>query len=101
MHYNVRTTVESELSLLQATPFGYLINACDGLDGIVTSAYTAVCFLRLMKEMAQIFLQDAAVMMIEHPGQCCHPLFSLPVFQNPLWEVSGWLSCFFVFLTDC
>jgi hypothetical protein len=89
MHYNVRTTVVSELSLLQATPFGYLIKACDELGGVGNSAYTAVCFLRLMKEMAQIFLQDGAVLMIEHPGPCSHPLFTLPVFQNPLWDVSG------------
>jgi hypothetical protein len=89
MHYNVWKMVVSVLSLLQATPFGYLIRACEGLEGIHSSAYTALCFLQLMKEMAQIFLQDAAVMMIEHPpGRCNHPFFHLSVFQNPLWDAS-------------
>jgi hypothetical protein len=31
-----------ELSLLLATPFGSLIRACDGLEGIENLAYTAV-----------------------------------------------------------
>jgi hypothetical protein len=98
MHYNVRTTVESDVSLLQATPFSYFIVALDDLDRVVNTSYTALCFLRLMKEMAQIFLQDAAVMMIEHPGRRSHPLYSLPVFEHPLWEVSCWLSCGFCLL---
>jgi hypothetical protein len=92
MHYNPRTQPIPSDDLKKKTSFGWAFGACDLLERAIMEnrelKFTALNFLRMMKEMATIFLQDAAALWIEHPERRTHPLFSLDVFRESQWEVS-------------
>jgi hypothetical protein len=43
---------------------------------------TATKFLQFMDHLTEVVLQDAAVIFIQHPNRCYHPLFGLDLFQS-------------------
>ena len=43
---------------------------------------TTRCFLDMLYQMQIVAIQDAAVMVLDHPERCKHQLFTLPVFQS-------------------
>ena len=47
-----------------------------------------------MKLLVVIFLQDVAAIWVLHPERKEHPMFSMPVFQDPEWLVSTTLRVF-------
>jgi hypothetical protein len=55
--------------------------------------WTAYEFLKLMKLLAVVFLQDAAAMWVLHPERKEHPIFKMPVFSDPEWPVSLFCVC--------
>jgi hypothetical protein len=62
--------VDSELEAVEAA----------NRDG--SELWTALGFLRFMKRMKQVVLQDAAYIMEFHPDRINHPVFQLLVFQS-------------------
>jgi uncharacterized damage-inducible protein DinB len=92
MNYNPRTTVEPPESLIAKTPFHRFSTALEYVEAKIQNdqadCWTAYEFLKLMKLMGVIFLQDAAAMWVLHPARKEHPMFSMPVFQDPEWLVS-------------
>ena len=58
-----------------------------------TGKPTAVCTLRLWKKLRVIILQDAAELFIRFPARKAHPMFRLPVFCCPEFEVSVFCCC--------
>ena len=90
MYFNPRTTVMPSEELLALTPFSFAFSACDEVEEAVKDvggSYTALSFLRFLKELAIVFLQDSAAMMALHPERKVHPVFSLNVFQSNTFEV--------------
>lgn len=79
-------------ALMKKTPFGvFVMHHLPYVEQNVSEGGTigtALMFLRLMKEMGQVFLQDAAAIWLLHPERRDHPMFTLPVFCDPEWEVS-------------
>ena len=55
--------------------------------------WTAYEFLKLMKLLVVVFLQDAAAMCVLHPERKEHPIFKMPVFRDPEWPVSLFCVC--------
>ena len=43
---------------------------------------TARCFLLLMKDLAEIVIQDAAALAVEFPERMAHPMFQSPIFRS-------------------
>jgi len=77
MHHNTRTTVEPdpEDNELLDLPFPF-VKRCmkavlaakeEATGGSQSYLNTAVCFLELLEQLALVFLQDAAAMLILHP----------------------------------
>jgi hypothetical protein len=98
MYYNPRTAVDvTSETLRRATPFAPLEEALafvqeEILDQSVPDLkkpLTAFRFLKFMNFINTVFLQDAAAMMILHPGRASHPLFNLECFKRPEFEVRG------------
>lgn len=83
--YNVRTTCEPPDSLQQKiwpwieTQVQRVEATFDSLDA--DPSRTAWMFLRFLKKLRRIALQDAAYMMIKHPARAAHPVFQMDVFQ--------------------
>ena len=96
MYYNPRTDVKPPAELVAETPFAFAISKCERMEDLVKNeecpASTALHFLRFMKHLAEVFLQDAAAMWVLHEDRREHPLFHLQVFQHELWQVC--FSCF-------
>ena len=91
MYYNPRTTVEPPQELLDLTPFAFAFEACPLVEEAVagtSKSYTALTVLRFLKDIATVFLQDAAAMWILHPDRREHPMYSMPIFSHGLYEVS-------------
>ena len=91
MYYNPRTMVTPDQDLLDLTPFAFAFEACPIVEEAVagtSKSYTALTVLRFFKDMATVFLQDCAAMWTLHPERREHPIFSMPIFSTPLWEVS-------------
>ena len=44
--------------------------------------WTARAFLKFMKRMKKVIMQDAACMLAKHPERCHHSLFKLPIFRS-------------------
>ena len=96
MYYNPRTVVHPPEELLLETPFAFSISACGVLERAVAesdSFYTALCFLRLMKRLGEVLLQDAATIWIKYPERRPHFLFTLRVFGLSEFEVSCCCCC--------
>lgn len=97
MYYNPRTTVKPPLALVMKTPFQFAFDFCDQVGEAVSSlngsGSTAHLFLRHMKNMAVIFIQDAATIWIQHPTRRTHPLYNMDVFRSKEWEVSFVVLC--------
>ena len=93
MHYNPRTTMVVSEELARKTPFGFAWDAEEFVLSRMLQAeeaikYTAVQFLRCMKELSNILLQDAAAILYLYPERREHPLFQLECFKNDEFEVS-------------
>ena len=99
MYYNPRTTVEPPASLMEKTPFFRFSTAFQYVEAKIQNdnadCWTAYEFLKLMKLLGVVFLQDAAAMWVLHPERKEHPIFLMPVFRDPEWLVSI-LCCFFI-----
>ena len=77
--------------LLDLTPVAFAFPACNAIEEAVrgsNKSFTVLAFLRFAKEMATVFLQDAAAMWVCFPERKTHPIFSLNVFASGEWEVS-------------
>lgn len=103
MYYNPRTSVEiSNRDLLLATPFGPLEDAFIFVEAEMhdmslpdsKKPLTAYRFLKFMRFINKVFLQDAAAMMILHPERANHPIFHLECFKMAAFHVSK-------FVFDC
>ena len=92
MYFNPRTVVKPSQDLMMKTPFRFAIPILDEVEREVNGknerAYTALSFLRFLKEMSQIFLQDAATIWLFHEDRKAHPIFMMDVFRSVEWEVS-------------
>jgi hypothetical protein len=92
MNYNPRTTVKPPDSLIEKTPFHRFSTPLEYVEAKIQNdgadVWTAYEFLKLMKLLAVVFLQDAAAIWVLHPERKEHPMFSMPVFQDPEWLVS-------------
>ena len=62
MYYNPRSVVKPSHQLMMKMPFSFVLPICDELEAQVQGqngrSYTALCFLRFLKELCTIFLQD-------------------------------------------
>ena len=98
MYYNPRSAVKVEMALLCKTPFKFAFDSCDILLDYVAAnngeGSTALHFCRFMKNLAVVFVQDAAAMWLLHEGRRNHPLFKMDLFQSDEWKVH---FCFFVY----
>ena len=93
MHLNPRVRVRPPEALLKKTPFWFaypvleeVLKRIQDLDRCENKKFTVYQFLRCMRELAVIFLQDAAVMLAmygskEKENRGAHPLFRLPCFK--------------------
>ena len=92
MYYNPRTTVNPPLELVLKTPFKFAYDYCDAIwESVVNDdspGSTAHTFLRLMKNVVVIFIQDTAAIWVLHEERRAHPIFHLDVFQSQEWKVS-------------
>jgi hypothetical protein len=99
MYFNPRSTVEPPESLFEKTAFGRFSTAKEYVEQKIQNdnadCWTAFEFLKLMKLLGVVFLQDAAAMWVLHPERREHPMFSMPVFRDPEWHVS--IFCVFIF----
>jgi hypothetical protein len=99
MYYNPRSTVEPPESLIEETPFFRFSTALEYVEAKIkhdnADVWTAYEFLKLMKLLNVVFLQDAAAIWVLHPERKEHPIFSMPVFRHADWLVSTF--CVFVF----
>jgi hypothetical protein len=105
MYYNPRSTVEPPESLIEKTPFFRFSTPFEFIDAKIKNdneeCWTAYEFLKLMKLLGVVFLQDAAAIWVLHPARKEHPMFSMPVFRDPEWLVSIFIFLFFLFLLQC
>ena len=94
MYFNTRTTVKPCDLLLRSTPIGKF--AYDGLSGVTDklidggSHDTAYAVLSFLTKLNEVFLQDAAAMMLDGrgDGRKEHPVFNeLEVFQLEEFKV--------------
>ena len=92
MYYNPRTTVEPPASLMEKTPFFCFSTAFQYVEAKIQNnnadCWTAYKFLKLMKLLGAVFLQDAAAMWVLHPERKEHPIFLMPMFRDPKRLVS-------------
>jgi hypothetical protein len=92
MHHNTRTMVEPapDDDLLDL-PFPF-VKRCmkavlaakeEATDGSQSYLNTAVCFLELLEQLALVFLQDAAAMLILHPERGDNAMFThIPLLKT-------------------
>ena len=91
MHYNPRTWLVVTEELCKLTPLGFAWEAEEFvsrqmLDG--EEKYTVVQqFLRCMKQLSIVLLQDAAAIISLYPDRREHPLFHLDSFQQYEFQV--------------
>lgn len=99
MHYNIRTTLAVGEELARSTPFGFAWDAEEFISKRMLEGeekFTAVQFLRCMKEMSIILVQDAAATISQYPERREHPIFRLDCFQRDDFRVSSFfLSNFY------
>jgi hypothetical protein len=90
-YFNTRTTVMPSQELLDATPFGFAFKMIDQVNAEDPhgSHRTAFQMLRFFMDMAVIFLQDSAAMMVQFPARSNHPMFhEIPLFSSDEFQVS-------------
>jgi len=93
MYFNTRTTIEPPDELLFKTPLGgswiyktrEAFFASEHADP--SQHTTAAAVLNFFVELNRIFLQDAAAMITVEPERQQHPMYRLPVFDEPEWEI--------------
>ena len=93
MYFNPRSVVSIPMSLLLKTPFRFAYECYNELLEFVSTSSngqgsTALHFCKFLKNLAVIFLQDAAAMWILHENRHNHPLYKMEVFQSDEWKVS-------------
>ena len=92
MYFNPRMTIVPEKELLLMTPFAFAFDVCEQVEELVANgnsgAYTALCFLRFLKDLATVLLQDSAAIWVLHPDRKTHPVFTLDVFATSNFAVS-------------
>ena len=107
MNYNPCTSVVPPMELLEKTPFGFALRmaneVADQVAADESKHYTAIVFLKLLRDCAIILVQDAAAMWVLHPERRSHPIFNLPVFDSKEFavspKISEWTLCRPPFLT--
>lgn len=104
MHYNPRTRLVVTEELCKLTPLGFAWEAEEFvsrrmLDG--EEKYTAVQFLRCMKQLSIVLLQDAAAIISLYPDRREHPLFRLDCFQHDEFQVRLITLSEFPFFSHC
>ena len=96
-YFNTRTSVIPEEALLRKTPIGeWCYDALEQLleADVEGQHQTAMHVLRWFCDINEIFLQDAAAMLILHPDRGEHVLFEvLPVFHSDEWKVRASIDC--------
>ena len=97
MHHNTRTTVQPspEDDDLIFLPFPF-VKRCmkavlaakeEASNGSQSHLNTAVCFLELLDELALVFLQDAAAMLILHPERGDNAMYKhIPVLKTEVFK---------------
>ena len=103
LHYNPQSAFKVEMALLCKTPFKFAFDSWDNLLDYVAASdgegSTALHFCRFMKNLAFVFVQDAAAMWLLHEGRCNHPLFKMDLFQSNEWKVNFFV--YFLFFCLC
>jgi macrodomain Ter protein organizer (MatP/YcbG family) len=94
-YYVPRTVVMDELEpLLAKTPFSFVYAALQyETELMAENKSTAYLVIRCMAELNIVFLQDAAAMWVKYPERRNHPIYTLPVFREPAWDVSFFRAC--------
>jgi hypothetical protein len=92
MYFNTRTNVQVPEELLRMTPIGEWVY--DIMPKVMERAGsdhpTCLHVLNFFAKMNNIFLQDAAAMLVKCPDRAGHPIFDqLPLFVSPEFQVSG------------
>jgi hypothetical protein len=90
-YYVPRSVVLDELKpLLAKTPFSFVYGALQyETELMAENKTTAYLFLQCMAELNVVFVQDAAAMWVKYPERRSHPIYTLPVFREPAWEVKN------------
>lgn len=86
-HFHPRTTLEPPAELTKQV-FPWLDQAWDSLTShtnYATLRPTAHQFLKMMKFLCVVSLQDAAALLLKDPSCITHPLFQIPPFTSPLF----------------
>jgi hypothetical protein len=97
MHHNIRTTVEPdpEDADLLDLPFPFVKRCMKAVlaakeaatNGSQSYLNTAVCFLELLEELALVFLQDAAAMLVLHPERGDNAMFAhIPLLKTEMFK---------------
>jgi len=77
-HFNTRTSVKPSQVLLMATPIGeWAYDACESVRSYtheVGKASTAVQALHFFMDLNEVFLQDAAALLVLQPERQTHPI---------------------------
>jgi hypothetical protein len=92
MYFNTRTGVVVPDELLRMTPIGEWIYDITPLVSERAKSDHPTCLhvLNFFAKMNEIFLQDAAAMLILHPDRAGHPIFEqMPLFASQQFEVSA------------
>ena len=94
MYFNPRTIVDVSNQLILLTPFAFVVKAHSKMENYLSQrdsrqTYTAYNFLLTVKELARVFIQDAAVMALQYPNRTAsHPLFTnLGLFGSSCFKV--------------
>ena len=92
LHWNPRTQVEPPESLKKKI-FPWIKDCLDLIyaanDKDDKDRSTAIATLRFWYDLRIIILQDAAAIAVEYPERRDHIFFTLPVFREPEFSVSG------------
>jgi hypothetical protein len=88
MFFNTRTTVEPSDQLLRLTPFGWVYDAFDSIEGSVGSNHMAFQVLKFFKELNRILMQDVAATLILYPERGTHAFFQMPFLKTVNFRVS-------------
>lgn len=97
LYCNPRTSLKVDEELLSKSPLGKPFKDALGVveEQVIRSSrsknesprITALQFLRFMGALNEVLFQDAAAMLVEQPSRRDHPLFRLPCFSCPEFEV--------------
>lgn len=105
LYCNPRTVLEVPAELLRDSPLGdpfldaherIKLQVSMSLSRKETPKFTSLAFLNFMRELNIVLYQDAAAMIVKHPDRHNHPLYQLPCFASPLFQVKFDCQCCFV-----